>query len=117
MQIAPHLHDVSLLGEGAFGRVYRARDAAGRQLAIKVLLERHAARPEVLWQFDSEYRRLARLAHEAFPRVYEEGRTAAGLPYYSMDMVAGEDLDAPGPRPAEHVRRVLVGVAGRLTGR
>ena len=114
MQIAPHLHDVSLLGEGAFGRVYRARDAAGRQLAIKVLLERHAARPEVLWQFDSEYRRLARLAHEAFPRVYEEGRTAAGLPYYSMDMVAGEDLDAPGPRPAEHVRRVLVGVAGAL---
>jgi hypothetical protein len=105
-------HDVAPLGEGAFGLVYRAVDAEGRAVAVKVLASRLAGRPEVLWQFAGEYRRLARLAHPAFPRAYEEGRTPAGLPYYSMALVDGPE--PAGPLPAARVRRVLAAIADAL---
>jgi tetratricopeptide (TPR) repeat protein len=100
------------LGAGAFGRIYRAIDAEGRPAAVKVLDAKLAGQAEAAWQFASEYRRLARLAHPAFPRAYEEGRTPDGRPFYAMALVEG-DPPAPG-MPAARVREVLVAIADAL---
>lgn len=103
---------ISLLGAGAFGRVYRARDAADRPVAVKVLDARRAGDPAIAWQFQSEYRKLTRLEHPAFARAYAEGRTPDNVPYYSMALVEGAAL--AGPLEASRVRAVLVALARAL---
>ncbi|MDB5095885.1 MAG: hypothetical protein JWM80_306, partial [Cyanobacteria bacterium RYN_339] len=105
---------VTPLAEGTFGRVYRAQDDQGRAVALKVLAARWAKDPAAAWQFEVEYRHLARLHHPAFPRAYEEGRTATGLPFYAMELVDGRGLDALAPLPALEVRRVLGKLAEAL---
>lgn len=110
--LPPRYREVSPLGAGAFGRVYRAIDPEGRSAAVKVLDATLSGQPEAAWQFASEYRRLARLAHPAFPKAYEEGRTPDGLPFYAMALAAGEP-PAPG-MPAARVRAVLAALAGAL---
>ncbi|HEY9721986.1 MAG TPA: serine/threonine-protein kinase, partial [Oscillatoriaceae cyanobacterium] len=104
--------EVSTLGAGAFGRVYRARDEAGRLVALKVLEAHRAEDPASAWQFQSEYRKLARLDHPAFPRAFAEGRTADNAPYYTMTLVEGAPL--AGPMTADQVRRTLVALAHAL---
>jgi serine/threonine-protein kinase len=101
---------VELLGQGAFGKVYRATDDQGRAVAVKVLAEELASQPEATWQFQGEQRLLARLDHPAFPAAYDEGRTATGLPYYAMALVEAGALPA-GPGA---LREVLVGLADAL---
>lgn len=113
-QLPPRYRDVAPLGEGAFGRVYRATDDQGRACAVKVLAAELAATPAIAWQFAAEHRQLARLDHPAFPQAFEEGRTPAGLPFYSMALVPGGPVPA-GPRPPSEVRAVLKEVAQALT--
>src|SRR5687768_11512923 len=109
-----HLRTPEAIGAGAFGRVYRAYDADGRPLAVKVLARELCDRPEAVWQFTGEYRRLARLDHPAFPAAVEEGLTLDGRPYYAMAFVAGDAADARAPMPAAEVRRVLAALAQAL---
>lgn len=48
---------IDLLGKGAMGEVYRARDARlGREVAIKVLPSAYSSDPERLRRFDQEAR-------------------------------------------------------------
>ena len=54
-----------------------------------------------------EDRRLARLAHPAFPAAYEAGTTPDGRPFYAMALASGAAPEGP-LEPAE-VRRVLAG--------
>lgn len=110
--LPPRYREVRALGAGAFGRVYRAIDPAGRPAAVKVLDPALVGRPEAAWQFASEYRRLARLAHPAFPKAYEEGLTPDGRPFYAMAFVEGAP-PAPG-MPAARVREVLAAIADAL---
>ncbi|MDB5096684.1 MAG: serine/threonine protein kinase, partial [Cyanobacteria bacterium RYN_339] len=105
--------DVRPLGRGAFGEVYAAVDARGRAAALKVMAPEAAARPEAVWQFLGEYRRLARLDHPAFPAAFEEGSTPEGRPFYSMALASGDEPAAASREPAE-VRRVLLAVAEAL---
>lgn len=111
--LPPRYQDVTPLGAGAFGRVYRAIDPQGRSAAVKVLDAERVAEPDAVWQFTGEYRRLARLAHPAFPQAFEEGRTPDGAPFYSMALVAG--AEPKGPMPAATVRDRLAAVADALT--
>ena len=111
-EVPARFANARLLGEGAFGRVYGADAPDGRAIALKVMAPEAAARPEALWQFGSEYRKLARLGHAAFPAAVEEGRTPAGLPYYAMALVAGSS--PAGPLPAAAVARIVVAAAEAL---
>jgi GAF domain-containing protein len=104
--------EVAPLGEGAFGRVYRATAPDGRPSAVKVLAPALASRPEAAWLFAGEYRKLARLAHPAFPAAIEEGHTESGSPFYAMALAEG---DAPSPGlSADRVRALVAAVADGL---
>ena len=65
---------VSLLGAGAMGEVYRARDAKlGRDVAIKLLPAAFTSDPERLARFEREARVLASFNHphaELFDRFW-----------------------------------------------
>jgi serine/threonine protein kinase len=96
----------SLLGAGAMGAVYRARDVKlGREVAIKVLPKAFMSDPDRLRRFEREARVLAMLNHPHIATIYglEEAGGARGL---IMELVEGETL-------AERIARgpVLVGDA------
>ena len=86
------------LGEGGAGAVYRAWDAAeGREVALKVL---HAPAAGASGQtasgpaLEEEFRVLASLSHPHLAEVHDYGITATGLPYFTMELLRGEDLKA-----------------------
>lgn len=104
--------EVTPLGQGAFGRVYRAIAPDGRPAAVKVLAPALASRPDAAWLFASEYRKLARLAHPGFPAAIEDGLSESGLPFYAMALAEGE---APATGlPADRVRAIVTAVADGL---
>ncbi|MCW8138629.1 MAG: serine/threonine protein kinase, partial [Planctomycetota bacterium] len=78
-----------LLGKGAMGAVYRARDVpAARDVALKVLLEqrlddKHRAR------FEREGQVTAGLEHPHIVRVYSAGELPGGVPFLSYELVEG----------------------------
>src|SRR5262245_6911011 len=98
----PHDHtDAStaryqLLGEIARGAtccVFRARDMdLGREVAVKVLLEPHAGKRELVERFVWGARIAGKLRHPGIAPVYELGRLADSRPFFSMELVKGQTL-------------------------
>jgi serine/threonine-protein kinase len=89
---------VALLGAGAMGEVYRARDAKlNRDVALKVLPERFAIDPDHLARFTREAQLLATLTHPNIAAIYgfEESTRVRALVLELVD----------GPTLAEHIAR------------
>ncbi len=93
---------VSVLGSGAFGRVYLAddtQDPATGQVAIKELLDLPFGSPdekrEAVGWFKREVGTLLSLEHPAIPAIhaYWTARAAAGPFYLAMDYVPGKTLE------------------------
>lgn len=83
----------ALIGRGAMGTVYLARDVAlGRPVALKVLLGSLARNPLMVRGFYREAQAAAPLRHPGIVRVYTAG-IESGTPYIAMEYVAGEPLD------------------------
>ena len=108
-----------ILGRGGFGCVYEATDSGlNRTVAIKVLVpkgadydERHAQR------FIREAKSVARLDCPNIPKMYDYGRTDAGLLYAVYELVPGRDLTDimdEGPMPESLVVKILVQVLEAL---
>jgi eukaryotic-like serine/threonine-protein kinase len=97
----------ALLGKGAMGEVYRARDARlERDVAVKVLPAGFSSDPERLRRFDSEARAAGSLNHPNVVVVYDVG-TQDGTPYVVSELLEGQtlrDLLVHGPLP---LRKVL----------
>ncbi|HLI58989.1 MAG TPA: serine/threonine-protein kinase [Solirubrobacteraceae bacterium] len=103
MPIAPDLRGTALdgryelrelIGEGAFGRVYRGHDRRlEREVAIKVVKPWWAEDPEWVAVFEREARLLARVNHPGIVQIHDVGQCADGL-YYVSELVVGEDLAA-----------------------
>jgi len=97
------------LGRGAAGTVWHVHDAAGRELALKILL-----RPEnelALQRFQREGEITARLAHSGIVRVHAGG-VIQGWPYLAYELVSGTTFDAfASDASPEAVLRSLVQVA------
>jgi eukaryotic-like serine/threonine-protein kinase len=81
-----------LLGRGGMAEVWAARDLTlGREVAIKVLLERFREDAGFVSRFNDEARNVARLNHPNLVAVYDTG-TDQGQPYIVMELVEGRSL-------------------------
>ncbi len=73
--------------------ILKGRDTVlGRELAIKVLLEAHKDKPEVVQRFIEEAQIGGQLQHPGIAPVYELGQFADRRPFFSMKLVKGETL-------------------------
>src|SRR5215813_2298217 len=80
------------IARGGMGAVLRGRDVdLGRDLAVKVLLEKHADRPEVARRFLEEAQVGAQLQHPGVVPVYDVGRFGE-RPFFTMKLVKGQTL-------------------------
>ncbi len=109
---------LGFLGEGAMGRVYRARDTAmGRDVAIKVLAPELASEPGYQERFRREASAAGRLASPNIIPVYDAGEIDGRL-YLVMPLVDGVDvhnvLTREGPMSPARAVRVIVQVAAAL---
>ncbi len=101
---------VSLLGEGAMGRVWRAEHVRlGRQVAIKVLNPEHVVQADVVQRFFREARVVNDIDHEHIVEVTDFVE-APGLAYLVMELLEGttvrELMDLRG-RKRPPLRRTL----------
>jgi serine/threonine-protein kinase len=82
------------IARGGMGVVLRGRDVdLGRDLAVKVLLEKYADRPEVARRFIEEAQIGGQLQHPGVVPVYDIGRFG-DRPFFTMKLVKGQTLQA-----------------------
>jgi serine/threonine-protein kinase len=105
---------VQLLGEiarGGMGAVFKGRDPdLGRDLAVKVLLEAHMEKPELVRRFVEEAQIGGQLQHPGVVPVYELGAFGDRRPYFTMKLVKGQtlaELLAERDSPAHDLPRFL----------
>ena len=82
------------IARGGMGAVLRGRDAdLGRDLAVKVLLEKFANRPDVARRFIEEAQIGGQLQHPGVVPVYDIGKFG-DRPFFTMKLVKGQTLAA-----------------------
>jgi serine/threonine protein kinase len=80
------------LGQGAMGKVYRARDPLlDRPVALKTITPTLLSSEDALKRFQREARAAARLQHPNIVTIYEVGEVQ-GTHYIAMELVEGPDL-------------------------
>ena len=83
------------IARGGMGAVLRGRDPdLGRDLAVKVLLESHEDKPELVRRFVEEAQIGGQLQHPGIVPVYELGAFADRRPYFTMKLVKGRTLSS-----------------------
>ncbi len=107
----PRLRLLGEIARGGMGAVLKGRDEdLGRDLAVKVLLEKHRDDPELVRRFVEEAQIGGQLQHPGVVPIYELGTFADRRPYFSMKLVKGQTLAgllAARPSPAEGLPRFL----------
>ncbi len=85
---------IEVLGEGAMGRIYRAKQAdLDRMIAIKVLHKHLGSEDRVARRFHREARAASRLSHPNSVQILDYG-SEGGVLYIAMELLEGEDLQA-----------------------
>jgi WD40 repeat protein/serine/threonine protein kinase/Flp pilus assembly protein TadD len=81
------------IGEGGFGVVFMAeqQQPLRRKVALKVLKPGMDSR-QVIARFEAERQALALMEHPHIAQVFDGGTTAAGRPYFVMELVRGVPL-------------------------
>ncbi|MFJ7063969.1 serine/threonine-protein kinase [Streptomyces sp. NPDC101115] len=107
------------LGVGGMGRVYLARSAGGRAVAVKVVHPELAAQDEFRRRFAREVSALERVGGTGTAPVLGAD-TGAELPWVAVGYVPGPSLravvgDDHGPLPPDSVRTLASGLARALT--
>jgi serine/threonine protein kinase len=131
----------SRIGRGGMGSVYRAHDTLrGRDVALKSLdvaehtdgratraaapsdktqvsneaRQRTRRRAQLVALFQREYHTLAQLEHPRIVQVFDYG-VFEGRPYYTMELLEGQDLSKAGAVPWKSACSLLRDVASALT--
>ncbi len=99
------------IARGGMGAVLKGRDPdLGRELAVKVLLENHEDKPELIRRFVEEAQIGGQLQHPGIVPVYELGAFADRRLYFTMKLVKGRTLSsllAERDSPAHDLPRFL----------
>ena len=105
-----------VIAEGATSIVYLAeQESLGREVALKVMRADAFGDEVSRRRFENEIRTIGRLDHPNIVRIHHLGRTADGLPYYSMPYLAHGHLGQRDFRNDEAgARRVLGGLLSAL---
>lgn len=83
---------ISLLGRGAMGAVFRARQISlDRDIALKVLSPHYAADPDMLARFKREAKVLSKLHHTNIIGCYAVGESS-GVHYLALEYIDGRNL-------------------------
>jgi eukaryotic-like serine/threonine-protein kinase len=109
---------VRLIGAGAMGAVYEARQSEGdKPVAIKVLDRRLATVPEARARFLLEARVTRRVRHPHIVEVIDGGETGGRL-FLVMELLSGENLaerlERSGALSPEETADILVPVCGAI---
>jgi WD40 repeat protein/serine/threonine protein kinase len=81
------------IARGGMGAVLKGRDTdLGREVAVKVLLETHHDKTELLHRFVEEAQIHGQLQHPGIVPVYELGQFSDKRPYFTMKLVKGKTL-------------------------
>ena len=103
-----------LLARGGMGEVHAAVDeTTGRAVALKRMLPEVARRASLSASFMSEYHVLSELRHPRIIEVFDYG-VDAGVPYYTMELLDGQDLRELAPLPPALACMYLRDVASSL---
>lgn len=104
----------SLVGEGAMGRVYRARHTRmSKRFAVKIMFGDLAADAHMRARFSAEAEAASRLDHPNVVSVVDFGETVTGLIYMVMEFVEGKSLARlieEGPMDEARVRAMTRGI-------
>jgi tetratricopeptide (TPR) repeat protein len=93
MPAIPGYEILEELGHGGMGVVLRGRDVdLDRDVAVKVLREKHTGRPELARRFLEEARISGQLQHPGIVPVYELGTFHDHRAYFTMKLVKGRTL-------------------------
>ncbi len=108
----------AVIGEGAFGRIYRAsQPTLGREVAIKVVRPDLADNPEFIRRFDGEAKIIARLEHPHIVPLFDYWREPGGaflVMRYLRGGSARQLIDSRGPMSLDRVTRVVEEVGSAL---
>ena len=109
---------LELLGEGAMGVVYRARDPVlERDVALKLIKPGLAGEAKNRARFLRECRAAATISHPGVATIYEAGETDGGQLYLASELVVGETLKdrlARGPLAPTEVVEIGIQLAEAL---
>jgi len=81
------------IARGGMGAVLRGRDTIlGRELALKVLLDQHRDRRDLIDRFVEEAQICGQLQHPGIVPIYELGTLPDRRPFFAMKLVKGQTL-------------------------
>ncbi len=106
LMVTDNLRLVRQIGEGGMGTVWVAHHLTlDTEVAVKFMAPELATHPDAVARFTREAKSAARMRSPHVVKIFDYGLQEGGVPYMTMELLEGEDLD-------ERVSR-----AGRLSAR